>query len=210
LLDLLALAVACSPAVAPATMAAVVRQESGFRPLMIRVNGGPPLARQPQSREEAERTARALIARGYNLDLGLAQINSANLAWLGLSPADAFEPCRNLAAAQIVLAACYRRASAQSGPGQPALQQALSCYNTDSLRRGFLNGYVQRVAAGSATLVPAIDPAYPITVPKPGPASRGYGSIVLRPTPDPAAAPRLVTPLGRRGGPTVLYGGHRE
>jgi type IV secretion system protein VirB1 len=211
LLDLFALAAACSPSVAPTTMAAVVRQESGFRPLAIRVNEGPLLVHQPKSREEAEQIARQLIARGANIDLGLAQINSANLAWLGLSPGDAFEPCKNLAAAAIVLEACYRRASDRSGPGQPALQQALSCYNTDSLRRGFLNGYVQRVAAGSATIVPAIDPHYPITVPQAGlEGRRGYRSIVLRPRPSRAAASRLVAPLGRRGGPTVLYGGHKE
>jgi type IV secretion system protein VirB1 len=199
LLGLLALAAACAPTVAPATMVAVVRQESGADPWRIGVNDGPPPLHQPRNRDEAVATARILLVGGYNIDLGLAQINSANLGWLGLSLPDAFEPCANLRAAAVVLTACYERALADHRAGQPALQAALSCYNTNSLSQGFANGYVQRVVSGSTAFVPAIDPAYP--VPAPPRRRGGDGSLVLRPH-GAADAPRPV----RWGKVLLLYG----
>jgi soluble lytic murein transglycosylase-like protein len=41
------------------------------------------------------------------LDVGLAQVNSANFAWLGLTLQTALDPCRNLAAGARVLLAKY-------------------------------------------------------------------------------------------------------
>ena len=199
MLHLLTLAATCAPSVAPVTMAAVVRQESGGDPFRIGINNGPPLVHQPLSRDEAAAAARALLAAGYNVDLGLAQINSANLGWLGLSVDEVFDPCRNLTAAAVVLTACYERALSDHAAGQPALQAALSCYNTNSLSQGFANGYVQRVVSQSAAVVPAIDPAYPVP-PAPKPSGGGSG-IVLRP--HGAGTP----PSGRRvHGVEVLYG----
>ncbi len=205
----LALALACAPFVAPTTMAALVRAESGFHPLTIGVNNGAPLGREPQSPGEAKTLARTLLARGFNLDLGLAQINSANLSRLGLSLDTVFDPCRNLHAAAVFLSACYERASGRYGQGQRALQAALSCYNTNSLSRGFANGYVQKVVAASRQFVPAIDPQYPVPVSSSLPRRRG--GVVLEPAPLPAAAAppaRLITPLrAGRGGITVIRGG---
>jgi type IV secretion system protein VirB1 len=199
----LALALACAPAVAPATMAAVVRAESGFNPLAIGVVGGPPLGHQPQSAGEAEEMARTLLAEGRRLDLGLAQVNSSNLAPLGLSLSGAFDPCRNLQAAATVLSYCYARAHRHIAQVQPALQAALSCYNTNSLEEGFANGYVQRVAAGSAQFVPAIDPNYPVPAAPP--------RLVATPTHTSTGAPAgrlIVVPRKSYGrGVTVLYGG---
>ncbi|HEV2301539.1 MAG TPA: lytic transglycosylase domain-containing protein [Stellaceae bacterium] len=206
----LALALACAPAVAPVTMTAVARAESAFNPWAIGIVGGPPLVRQPRSRDEAETMARALLAAGHRLDLGLAQVNSANLAPLGLGLADAFDPCRNLRAAATVLVYCYARARRQIAQVQPALQAALSCYNSNSLEAGFANGYVQRVAAGSAQIVPAIDPNYPV----PAAPKRRFG-ILLEPARGAAAgtrtAPLVIVPHRSAGrGVTVLYGGHPE
>ena len=90
-MDFSALAAECAPWVAPQTLAAIVRTESGFRPYAIGVNNGFRLIRQPVSREEAIVTARWLIDHGYNIDLGLGQINSANLTRLNLSIEDAFD-----------------------------------------------------------------------------------------------------------------------
>jgi type IV secretion system protein VirB1 len=202
LLDLLALAAACAPSVAPVTMVAVIRQESGGNPFRIGVNQGPALGHQPGSRDEAVAAAETLLAGGANLDLGLAQVNSANLQWLGLSLPAAFEPCANLRAAATVLTLCYERALRDHPPGQPALQAALSCYNTNSLSQGFANGYVQRVVSGSAAIVPAIDPSYPVPpAPAQSPRRSSGGGIVLRPH-GAAAAP----PPERAGGAQVLYG----
>jgi len=199
-LDLLALAAACAPGVAPATMVAVVRAESHGDPLRIGVNRSLPPAAPPADRDAAIRQARALIAAGADIDLGLAQINSGNLVWLGLPVERAFEPCANLRAASVVLSLCYERALRDHAAGQPALQAALSCYNTDSLWRGFANGYVQKVVSGSATYVPAIDPAYP--VPPAAPAARpATDGIVVRPhTASPP--PRAV----HQGKVLLLYG----
>lgn len=142
---ILILAQHCSPDVAPETLLSVAHVESRFDPLTIGVNGKRPRALHPSSKAEAVRQARALIASGASLDLGLGQINSRNLGWLGLSLEDAFDPCRNLAGAAKVLASNFLMA----GPGpdpQAALRVALSMYNTGDAARGFRNGYVQKVA----------------------------------------------------------------
>src|SRR3569623_1095991 len=94
----MALALQCAPAVAPTTLAAIARAESGFDHLAIGVNGAHARRLHPASAESAAFMARRLIADGESVDLGLAQINSRNLAWLGLSVEDAFAPCANLAA----------------------------------------------------------------------------------------------------------------
>ncbi|MBU1376172.1 MAG: lytic transglycosylase domain-containing protein [Alphaproteobacteria bacterium] len=157
LLDLatfMTLATSCAPTVAPTTLLAVARAESGLDPLAIGVNA-PTTPRVPAtSTATAVREARRLIAAGRDIDLGLAQINVRNLSGLGLTVADAFDPCRNLAASARVLSEGYRRALPASGPGQPALRTALSYYNTGSPDRGFRNGYVARVLAHAGATVP--------------------------------------------------------
>lgn len=147
---ILSLSQACAPQVAPETMAAIAYAESRFNPIAIGVNRGPRPARPPRDASEAARVARALLARGANLDLGLAQINSGNLDWLGLSVEDTFDPCRNLAAAGVVLRAGYR--PAEGGDHQAALRVALSRYNTGHPERGFRNGYVARVERAAVTI----------------------------------------------------------
>lgn len=151
-----ALARACGPSVAPETLMSVVHAESHFDTLAIGVNSPGVRRPQPATKEEAVATARSLIRRGVNIDLGLGQINSANLAWLGLSIEQAFEPCPNLAAAARVLTLNYR-AVAQSAPTpQHAIATALSLYNTGDRRRGFSNGYVAKVYASAARVIPQI------------------------------------------------------
>lgn len=154
----LTLAQRCAPTVAPETMLSVVKVESRFNPWAINVNGAadPPPAR---SASEAIRIAETLIRQGRSVDLGLAQINSKNLDWLGMTVADAFDPCRNLAGAARVLEAGYVSA-ARSAPQQQALRMAFSAYNTGDHVRGFTNGYVAKVEAAAGQVVPAIGGAY--------------------------------------------------
>lgn len=201
LLDLgliLSLAQACAPQVAPQTLAAVAYAESRFDPLAIGVNRGPRPARRPRDPAEAARTARALIARGANLDLGLAQINSDNLGWLGLSVEDAFDPCRNLTAAGRVLQAGYRPASTSPADRQVALRAALSRYNTGHPERGLRNGYVARVERAAVRLAltapgpspePEPAPAAPLPEPPPPPAWDVFARAPLNPTVVFAAVP---------------------
>lgn len=129
-------------------MAAIVSVESRGNPYAIGVNRGHQV-RQPSSAAEAVTVAKRLLARGANIDLGLGQINSSNLKWLGLSVEAAFDPCSNLAAAARVLTGNYRRAVALGI--QSPLGAALSAYNTGSMQRGYRNGYVAKVYRASGT-----------------------------------------------------------
>ncbi|MEO8112766.1 MAG: conjugal transfer protein, partial [Phenylobacterium sp.] len=97
---------------------------------------------------------------------GIAQINVANLDRLGLSLADAFDPCANLAASARVLADGYRRAAPAAGEEQRGLRTALSYYNTGHPDRGLRNGYVTKVVAAAARLSPAATPARAVAPPR--------------------------------------------
>lgn len=152
------IAAMCAPAIHPTTLSAVVTQESRGNIYAIGINGDYKLPRQPRTLEEAVATADQLLRDGHNFDAGLGQINSKNFGWLGLSTRDLFDPCKNLKAAQTVLADCYERAVPTYGEGQAALQAALSCYNTGNFKRGFANGYVQKVASHVGVKVPALAP----------------------------------------------------
>jgi len=144
-MDFTALVEQCAPSVHPTTMAAVARVESGINPLAIGINGRFRITRQPLTKDEAVDTAKQLMRMSISIDLGLAQINSANLERLGLSVEQAFEPCENLRAAEKVLRWCYDPAAKRMGAGQTALHAALSCYNTGGYAQGLANGYVQSV-----------------------------------------------------------------
>jgi type IV secretion system protein VirB1 len=153
--EILALAAQCAPTVAPETMMAIVQVESRFNTLAIGVNGHPRLTITARTPQEAVARASALIAAGRSVDLGLAQINSGNLARLGLSIEATFDPCLNLAAAARVLQDGYARSDARMVGEQTALLTALSYYNTGHPRRGFDNGYVARVTRAAARFTPA-------------------------------------------------------
>lgn len=192
----LTLSAQCAPGISPATLAAIAHAESRFNPLAIGVNRGAAV-RQPRTRSEAIQVAQRLISAGTNIDLGLGQINSSNLAWLNLSIEDAFDPCRNLAAAATVLRAGYDTASWPNNP-QHALRVALSRYNTGHPARGFRNGYVARVEASAARLGLIGSDASPT----PGTVS----SSPSRPGPPIAALPPDWDVFARsRGSPSILF-----
>lgn len=146
-MDFMTLGRQCAPMADPHILMAIVRTESAFRPYAIGVNGGHRLVRQPETQDEAVALATDLIGRGYSIDLGLAQINSANLSVLGLSVADAFDPCKNINAAARLFKSDYRRALSAGHAGDGALVAALSAYNTGSFTKGVHNGYVRKVLA---------------------------------------------------------------
>ena len=158
LVTFLTLTQQCAPTVAPTTMAAIVRVESGFNPYAIGVVHAR-LERQPVNFDEAVATARALDATGWTYSAGLAQLNHANWARFGLTPQTVFDPCRNLAAGAAVLQGCFERARHAHAGAQDALRAGLSCYASGDFSTGFRTGYVQRVVAGAAhpdLVVPAI------------------------------------------------------
>ena len=160
MIDLPTLYAECARQVHPKTMDAVVQVESDGRVLALKVNRLRTQPPQPATADAAVQTAEAWIARGYSVDIGLGQINSRNLAALGLTVRAVLDPCTNLRSAAAILAANYAGAVQRVGEGQLALGMALSAYNTGSYDRGFSNGYVARYAARYA--VPALSGAAPI------------------------------------------------
>ena len=212
------LAASCAPHVAVETLAAVARTESGFDALAIHDNATGRTFK-PATREAAIALATELtVAERHSVDLGLMQINTLNLPWLGLTITDALDPCRNLAGADRVLVQGYVRPMVGDDE-QEALHQALSRYNTGDPARGVANGYVRRVQASAEVIVPAIrlrgddgtvaaaplGGSAPVLVqPLPPPpaswdvygqarAARGQGATIYNPnraaTPSPAPAP---------------------
>jgi type IV secretion system protein VirB1 len=161
---ILALASQCAPNVAPQTVAAIVRTESHGRPFALNVNGGsqPPAQNNAAS---AAATAQRSIAAGYSVDLGLGQINSRNMRWLGLTWDTVFDPCANVAALGRVITQNYNAAIPGRDP-QSALRVALSLYNTGSSSRGFRNGYVAKVV-GNARFADAVAAQAPNLPPTP-------------------------------------------
>jgi type IV secretion system protein VirB1 len=158
----LSLAAQCAPAVAPHTIAAIVDAESSNYVFALNVNGVARQPRRPRNEAEAIETARSYVARGYSVDLGLGQINSRNMRWLGLTWDTVFDQCVNVEAAGRVLLSNFRSVKAGRNP-QEALRVALSMYNTGSQTRGFRNGYVARVESAGrrvsgrpATAIPTL------------------------------------------------------
>lgn len=152
----------CAPRVAPDTMQALLMQESSGNPYAIGVVGSP-LASQPITREEAITTAKALIEGGYNISLGLGQINYKNLPGLNMQIEDAFDYCKNVQAADEILSTCFVRATDAGKEGQDALQAALSCYYSNNFTTGLKRepafgntSYVERVTLAHSRLVPSI------------------------------------------------------
>jgi type IV secretion system protein VirB1 len=147
-----ALAARCAPSTPTTALVSIARVESHLSPLAIRVNDARAQVLAPSNKAEAIAAARALITNGRNLDLGLAQINSRNLGWLNLSVEDAFDPCRNLAAAAQILDRGYSSALKIDRANRPLLQMAYSIYNTGVADRGWSNGYVAKIDAARRAL----------------------------------------------------------
>lgn len=131
---LAALLATCAPQVAPETGLRLVQHESRANPYAIGVNGPYVVRPQPVTSAQAVATAKRLLA--------LPGVRSIDV---GLSLEQVFEPCTNLKVMQSVLLPSYERAVLVHGPGQQALQRALSEYNTGHPSRGIANGYVRKV-----------------------------------------------------------------
>ena len=146
------LAQQCASEVATEAVVPLVMTESGGDDLSINVNRGPRV--RAGSVAEGAALVRRYMAQGYTVDVGLAQVNSANFARLGVSVEQAFDPCTNLRLASSLLQEGYGLASRHYS-GLDAISATYSLYNTGTLTRGFRNGYVGRVwsaASGMGTI----------------------------------------------------------
>lgn len=149
---LIVLAQQCAPEIATEAVVPLVMTESGGDDLAININKGPRV--RATSIAEGAALARRYIAAGYTVDVGLAQVNSANFARLGVTVEQAFDPCTNLRLASSMLQAGYGLAI-RHYTGLEAISATYSLYNTGTLTRGFRNGYVGRVwsaASGMGTI----------------------------------------------------------
>ena len=151
-LTLAQLLASCAPSIGSRTMGAIVRVESDGNPLVIHDNT---LSRSffPKDTRQAVAWAHQLLGLRHSIDLGLSQINSANLQPLGLSVNEAFNPCTNLAAGSTILASDYRAATSEFGPGQYALRRAIGAYNSGSLYAGY--GYIHEILVAAGVDAPA-------------------------------------------------------
>lgn len=150
-----ALALRCGPTVAPSTLASIAQTESRFQPLTINDNTTA-TSGAPATPEIAVQIATRLLEAGHSIDLGLMQINSANFSKLGLTPAQAFDPCHSIAAAAAILTGDYAGGDTHAAQ-QSALRDAISKYNTGDAERGFENGYVHKVELAARQIVPSLD-----------------------------------------------------
>ncbi|EGQ61846.1 lytic transglycosylase catalytic subunit [Acidithiobacillus sp. GGI-221] len=131
-------------------MAAIVQTESGGWPWTIHDNTTGQSLRF-KSQTQAVAMARILIGQGHKLDMGLAQIDSENLGWLGLTVRQVFNPCTNLQSAQKILIGAYRQAGAA---GTVSLKGAFEAYNSGNTGG---DGHYARVVYHQARVeVPAI------------------------------------------------------
>src|SRR5215469_17428315 len=154
----------CAPDIPLLTLRALVRAESGFRPYAVSLDyprrtareqgltdGVILLARQPKNWAEARSWTYWFLKRNRSVSIGLSQISTRNVAGLGLTIEQLFDPCANLQASSLLLKRTYRDARVTLGDEQTALYHALSLYNSGSGRIGFENGYVTRVINGEST-----------------------------------------------------------
>ena len=166
------LAQQCAPEIATEAVVPLVFTESGGDDLSININKGPRV--RAASIAEGAALVRRYLAAGYTVDVGLAQVNSANFARLGVTVEQVFDPCTNLRLASSILRAGYALAI-QHYSGLDAISATYSLYNTGTLTRGFRNGYVGRVwstASGMGTIQtpPPLPGSPPAAVPTASPA----------------------------------------
>ena len=156
-----ALAQQCAPEIATEAVVPLVVTESGGDALAVNVNKGPRV--RAGSVGEGAAIVRRYMAAGYTVDVGLAQINSANFVRLGVTVEQVFEPCTNLKLASTVLQQGYGMAT-RYYTGLDAISATYSLYNTGTLTRGIRNGYVGRVWTAAANLGSVqAPPAMPVT-----------------------------------------------
>lgn len=164
---IVSLAQQCAPEVATEAVVPLVVTESGGDSLQINVNKGPHV--RAGSVADGAAIVRRYMMAGYTVDVGLAQINSANFSRLGVTVEQALAPCTNLRLASSMLQQGYERAS-RYYTGLDAISATYSLYNTGTLTRGFRNGYVGRVwsAASAMGLVQSAPPIPSAPLPSDG------------------------------------------
>jgi len=142
------------------TLRAVVQVASGGNPNAMQIDfpkgllkrwrlaeGTLRLKRQPTNQREALDWLAYFQSYDIFVDLGLMQVSTAEAKRRGISPESLLEPCTNLRVGWQILEDDYQIEKKTYGPGQEALQHAISRYNTGDPQRGIANGYLARIFA---------------------------------------------------------------
>jgi type IV secretion system protein VirB1 len=150
----------CAPTAPLSTLAALISTESGGNPNAIQIDfpkallrrwglpaGTLRLQRQPNNAQEAGEWIAYLNAHRISVDVGLMQVSTDEAARRHISPAALLDPCTNVRTGWSILEDDYKIEMNRFGPGQIALQHALSRYNTGDTKKGIDNGYLARVTA---------------------------------------------------------------
>ena len=170
--DIAMLQSTCLPSAPLNTLRAIVQVESSGNPNAMQIDfpkallkrwglaeGTLRLKRQPINQREALNWLAYFQSYDLFVDLGLMQVSTSEARRRGISPESLLEPCTNLRVGWQILEDDYRIEKQTYGPGQQALQHAISRYNTGDTQRGITNGYLGRVLAAVRKL-----PAEPSTV----------------------------------------------
>ena len=88
----------CAPGAPLEPLTAIVRQASGFEPLLITIEGKKAIPVQAMSLEEGVQLASSAIVSGQKIRIGLAQLDAEERKSAGLSISASFDPCRHVAA----------------------------------------------------------------------------------------------------------------
>ena len=158
--DVVKLQSSCLPSAQLSTLRAVVQVESGGNPNAMQIDfpkallkrwglaeGTLRLKRQPINQREALNWLAYFQSYDIFVDLGLMQVSTAEAKRRGISPESLLETCTNLRVGWQILEDAYQIEKKSYGPGQEALQHAISRYNTGDPQRGIANGYLARVLA---------------------------------------------------------------
>ena len=107
----------------PLVLLAIYKVESRWHPYAIGVRKGRRPVRSvfPKTRERAIKLVKWYIRRGYQVDLGIAQINYTNIKRWGLKASSAFDICKSVRMSAVVLANCMNRYG--------RTWKAVDCYN---------------------------------------------------------------------------------
>jgi type IV secretion system protein VirB1 len=132
-----ALLATCAPDAPANYLTAIAKTESSFHQFAVHDNTAQH-SEFPETRRAAVAMVKERLSKGHSVDVGLLQVNNANWPSLGLTAETALDPCHNVAAGWRVLASFSR-------------------YNTGGEKRGFANGYVQKVIS-NLHAIPAQEP----------------------------------------------------
>lgn len=200
------LAQSCAPTVQIETLAAVVSLESGFSPFTIRINTGIPLRAPPTNKVEAIELATTLIAQRQDIALGLGGISTEDLGGLGLTVADAFEPCLNLKATARLLDRYYRVAIERGArPAEATVVMLRAYYGRGDASVGEMAGYEKNVREEAERLAPKL-----ATLALPGPRTTNSSEPPPKPASVQPASPSAAEQRQAKPAPWDVYAAGRR